>query len=107
MRVYWIAGLLMVGACAQASPPMEMADGSYLISARAAPARGGTAGAYEEAHKQATGYCQQAGKRAVLLNASDRDVYQSAGGGYIGPGGGGFSGGTSAWGSANLRFKCV
>lgn len=107
MRVYWIAGLLMVGACAQASPPMEMADGSYAIQARAAPVRGGSTGAYEVAHKDAMVFCQQSGKRAVLLGAQDRDIYQSGGGITWNQYGGAGGGSTMAAGAATLRFRCV
>lgn len=104
--------VLLVGACAQASPPMEVADGSYIINARAAPARGGTAGAYEKAHTDAQTFCAQQSKRAVLQSAQDRDVYQSAyGGAFSGTPTGGYSGamsgGTNAWGSATVRFRCV
>lgn len=107
MRVIAILALLALAACAQATQPMEMADGSYSISARAAPARGGATGAYEVAHKDAMAFCQQKGKRAVLLGGSDRDIYQSAGGGYISPQGGSFGGSTMASGSAMIRFNCV
>lgn len=107
MRAVIIVGLLALGACAQATQPMEAADGTYMISARAAPVRGGATGAYEVAHKDAMAFCQQSGKRAVLVGTNDRDIYQSAGGGYITPQNAGFSGSTMAAGSANIRFRCV
>jgi hypothetical protein len=107
MRAIGLVGFLALGACAMATQPMEMADGSYSISARAAPARGGATGAYEVAHKDAMTFCQQSGKRAVLEGGSDRDIYQSGGGGYISPQGGGFGGSTMAAGSAMIRFRCV
>ena len=107
MRAVVIVGLLALGACAQASQPMEAADGSYMISARAAPVRGGATGAYEVAHKDAMAFCQQSGKRAVLVGADDRDIYQSGFGGSFNKNGGAFGGGTAAAGSANIRFRCV
>jgi hypothetical protein len=107
MRAVLLLGILAIAACAQASPPMEMADGSYAIQARAAPARGGSTGAYEVAHKDAMAFCARSDKRAVLLNAQDRDIYQSSAGGYIGPQGGSFGGSTMAAGAATLRFRCV
>lgn len=108
MRVLIVVGIAaLIGACAQATPPMEMADGTYSISARAAPARGGATGAYEVAHQQAMAFCAKSDKRAVLEGGSDRDIYQSAAGGYIGPQGGSFGGSTMAAGSAMIRFRCV
>lgn len=86
---------------------MEMADGSYSIQARAAPARGGSTGAYEVAHKDAMAFCQQRGKRAVLNSGTDRDVYQSAGAIGWNQYGGGGSAGTFAAGSATINFRCV
>ena len=107
MRFVLVVGLLALGACAQATQPMEAADGSYMISARAAPVRGGATGAYEVAHKDAQAFCQQSGKRAVLIGAADRDIYQSGFGGAVNAQGGAFGGGTNAAGSASIRFRCV
>lgn len=107
MRAVVVVGLLALGACAQASQPMEAADGTYLISARAAPVRGGATGAYEVAHKDAMAFCAKSDKRAVLVGAADRDVYQSSYGGTVTSGGAYFGGGTSAAGSASIRFRCV
>jgi hypothetical protein len=112
MRFQPLMLALVAGACAQASPPMEAADGSFLISARAAPVRGGATGAYEVAYKDAQAFCAQRGQRAVLEGAQDRDIYQSGyGGAFSGTPQGGYSGamggGTSAAGSATIRFRCV
>ena len=107
MRAMVLVGLLALGACAQATQPMEAADGSYMISARAAPVRGGATGAYEVAHKDAMAFCQRSSKRAVLVGSEDRDIYQSGFGGSINQNGGAFGGGTAAAGSANIRFRCV
>lgn len=98
---------VLLGGCAQVSPPMENADGSYLISGRAAPVRGGATGAYEVAFKDAQKFCAQGNRRAVIQNAEDRDIYQTAVGGGWSGGTGGFSGNTLAAGSATLRFRCV
>lgn len=112
MKIQPLVLALVVGACAQATPPMETADGAYLISARAAPVRGGATGAYEVAHKDAMAFCAQRGRRAVLEAAQDRDIYQSGyGGAFSGTAqagySGGIGGGTSAAGSATVRFRCV
>lgn len=112
MRFQPLMAALMLGGCAMATAPMETVDGAYVISARAAPVRGGATGAYDVANKDAQAFCAQRGRRAVLEGAQDRDIYQSGyGGGFSGtPQGGysgGFGGGTSAAGSATIRFRCV
>lgn len=109
MRVLFI--VLAVGGCAVASPVMDTGDGTYMISARAAPARGGATGAQTVAYQDAQQFCAQQGGRPVLIGAQDRDIYQSAiGGGFSGTPtsgySGGFGGGTFAGGSATLRFRC-
>lgn len=114
MRMGWVLlALVTLGACTQASPVMDAGGGTYFVSTRAAPAAGGTTGAYGRAQEEATKFCGQRGDgtHPVLVGAQDRDVYQSAyGGGIVGQPnggfGGGFSGGTNAWGSANVRFRC-
>jgi hypothetical protein len=57
---------------------MKAEGGTYLISARAAPARGGTAGANAIAYNEAQKFCVAKGQRAIVLTANERDVYQSA-----------------------------
>lgn len=92
---------------------METGDGSYFISARAAPARGGTTGAHTVAYKDAQAFCAARGDglRPVLVGSSERDVYQSAGGGGFSfnryGGSGGFGGSSMAAGSVSMRFRCV
>lgn len=86
---------------------MEAEDGTYLISARAAPARGGTAGANSVAWEEAQKFCaSKGGLRAVVVTADERDVYQSSAGGSWNSQGGAVGGGTFAAGSANIRFRC-
>ena len=98
--------VLSLSACATTSGVMEAEGGTYLISARAAPARGGTAGANAVAYEEAQKFCAAKGSRAVVIDAKERDVYQSSAGASWGPSGGSAGGGTFAAGSANLRFKC-
>ena len=99
--------LVLVTGCAMTSGVMEAEDGTYLISARAAPIRGGTAGANAVAYQDAQKFCAAQAKRAVVATAEERDVYQSAFGASWGASGGGAGGGTFAAGNANLRFRCV
>lgn len=93
---------LLLTGCATTSGVMEGEGGTYLISARAAPARGGTAGANQVAYEEAQKFCAGKGGRAIVINASERDVAQ---GGFVGSGGS-FGGGIGAAGNAALRFRC-
>lgn len=97
---------MLLSACATTSGVMQAEGGSYLISARAAPARGGTAGANAIAYEEAQKFCAAKGAKAVVIDAKERDVYQSSAGASWGPSGGSAGGGTFAAGSVNLRFKC-
>ena len=94
--------LLLLGGCTSASPVMETSDGSYMVSARAAPAAGGATGAQTHAYKQAQAYCAAMDKKPVVVGTNDRDVYQ----GGVGGSAYGFGGGMSAAGEAKLRFRC-
>lgn len=112
-QVIVLAGASIVVGCATASPAMDMGDGTYLISARAAPARGGATGAMTVAHEDERKFCAQQGDglRPIVVGAQDRDIYQSSiGGGFSGTPTGGYSGGfggsTMAAGSVNMRFRC-
>jgi hypothetical protein len=107
-----IAGVLVAAAatgCAMASPVMDAGDGNYLISARAAPARGGATGAQTVAYGDAQKFCAQKGdgSHPVVVNTQERDIYQSSFGGGFNQYGGGFSGGTMAAGAVNFRFRCA
>jgi len=102
-----VVGLSLIAGCATTSGVMEAEGGTYIISARAAPARGGTAGANAVAYEEAQKFCAAKGSRAVLVDAKERDVYQSAGGASWNSYGGSAGGGTFAAGSATIRFKCV
>ena len=94
--------------CAMSSDVMDTGNGTYMISARAAPIRGGAAGANDVAYHDAQKFCSQqgAGLHAIVITAADRDVYQSSFGGSWGPHGGGVGGGAFAAGGTNLRFRC-
>ena len=85
---------------------MEAEDGTYLISAHAAPVRGGAAGASGVAYNDAQKFCEAKGKRAIVLTAQERDVYQGSTSSAWNTSGGFSSGGVFAAGNANLHFKC-
>jgi hypothetical protein len=93
--------------CAMTSQVMDADNGTYMISAAASPIRGGAAGANSVAYDEAQRFCGQKGMHPIVLDAADRDVYQSSFGGSFNQYGGGFGGGTFAAGRTNLRFKCA
>jgi hypothetical protein len=97
-------GALALFGCAITSGVMDAGDGTYLISAHAAPVRGGATGANSIAYQDAQKFCAQkgVGLHAIVIDASERDVYQ----GSVGGSGGSFSGGVFAAGNSNLRFRC-
>lgn len=95
-RAIGLALALAMGGCATASPVMDLGDGSYTISAQAAPARGGATGATSYAFEKAQTFCAPA--RPILVNAQERDLQQ----GSIGP----YGGGVYNAGSTTLRFRC-
>lgn len=104
MKTTAIAVLMMcLTGCTTTSGVMEAEGGVYLISGSAAPAAGGAAGAQKVAHEEAMAFCAKKGRRAVVLDARDRDVYQSS----FGASGGTAAGGTYAAGRANLAFRCA
>jgi len=91
-----------LGACAMTSSVMDTGNGTYMISAHAAPIRGGAAGANQVAYQDASTFCAQHGAHAVVLAADSRDVYQgSFGASQTFAGGGVF-----AAGNTDLHFRC-
>jgi hypothetical protein len=86
------ASVILISGCAMTSGVMEAEGGTYLISARAAPIRGGTVGANAVAYDDAQKFCAGDAKRAIVLTAQERDVYQSSMGASWGTSGG-FAGG--------------
>ena len=104
-----LASTMLAGACASSTPVMDTGDGTYMVSARAAPARGGATGAQTVAYQEAQKFCAQQGDglRPIVIGNQDRDIYQSSVGGGFNQYGGGFSGSTMAAGSASLRFRCA
>ena len=103
--------LLVVGAsvvaCATRSDVMDTGNGTYMISAHAAPVRGGAAGANKVAYADAKAFCQKkGGMHAVVIDANARDVYQASYGGTAGPSGGAFGGGVFAAGNVDMHFRC-
>jgi hypothetical protein len=105
-----IAGALalaaIVSACAMTSNVMDTGNGTYMISAHAAPIRGGAAGANDVAYNAANDFCVKRGGHAVVLSANARDVYQGSYGGSFNSSGGGFGGGVFAAGNTDLHFRC-
>ena len=94
-----LAGVLALTACADATPVMDAGNGTYFISAAAAPLRGGTMGAHSVAYGDAQKFCAQKGLKPVLVGTDERDVYQGGISGY---------GGTMyAAGTVNMRFRCA
>src|SRR5688572_4113048 len=90
---------LTLGGCAMASDVMDTGNGTYLISARASPARGGAAGANQVAYKDAQAFCSAKGLRPIVITADSRDSTQASFGGS----GGAFGGGVFQAGNADLR----
>lgn len=97
---------LSLTSCATTSGVMEAENGTYIISARAAPVRGGTVGANSLAYEEAQKFCVAKGGRAVVIDAKERDVYQSSAGASWSAYGGSAAGGKFAAGNATLRFTC-
>jgi hypothetical protein len=90
------------------SDVMDAGNGTYMISAHAAPVRGGAAGANDVAYKDANKFCAaKDGSHAVVVTANDRDVYQGSVGGSWNGSGGSFGGGVFAAGNTTLRFRCA
>jgi hypothetical protein len=100
------AGAFLVG-CATVSEVMEAEGGTYLISARASVLRGSTAGANSLAYEEAQKFCAHKGQRAVVVTASERDVYHSSAAVGWNASGGTGSAYTGASGAVNLRFRCL
>lgn len=109
MKLQYLAiiGFIWLTGCATTSGVMEMADGTYVISAKADVFRGGTAGANAVAFEEAQNFCATAKGRAVIVNQQERDVYQGSGTAAINQYGGFASNSFSAGGSASIRFRCV
>src|SRR5690242_17267948 len=108
MRSAMLVVVLALGAsgCAMTSDVMDAGDGTYLISAHASAVRGGATGANSIAYQDAQKFCGQRGQHAIIVNANERDVYQSSMGGSWSWQGGSFAGGTFASGNVDLRFRC-
>jgi hypothetical protein len=103
-----VLGALSMVACAMTSRVMDAGDGIYLISAHASAVRGGATGANTIAYDDAQKFCAEKGQglHAIVVDAQERDVYQSSVGGAWGKSGGGFGGGSVAAGNVNFRFRC-
>jgi hypothetical protein len=99
-----VAGIiLLLSGCAMTSGVMDTGNGTYMISAHAAPIRGGAAGANQVAYQDANAFCAKQSAHAVVLTADARDVYQ----GSFGASNGFAAGGVFAAGNTDLHFKCA
>ena len=103
-----LALALAPSGCAMASDPMDSGDGVYMISAHASAIRGGATGANELEYSKAKQFCvaKGSGLHPVLVNDTERDVYQSSFGGSWNTDGGSGGGGSSAAGNVYVYFKC-
>jgi hypothetical protein len=101
-------GVISLSGCAMTSDLMDGGDGTYLISAHASAIRGGATGANSIAYEDAQKYCARKGQglHAIVVDAKERDVYQSSAGGSWNQSGGSFGSGTLAAGNVNFRFRC-
>jgi hypothetical protein len=90
------------------SDVMDAGNGTYMISSHASAIRGGATGANSIAYQDAQKFCAQQGPglHAIVIDAAERDVYQSSYGGSFNQSGGSFGGGKFASGNVNLRFRC-
>jgi hypothetical protein len=102
-----IAAAPLLAGCAMTSGVMEAEGGTYMISAHAAPARGGAAGATQAAYSDAQKFCAGQGKRPIVLTAQERDINQGGMASSWNTSGGFIGGGVAAAGNANLHFKCA
>lgn len=110
MTRWWLSGALIafvtcaLSGCAMTSDVMDMGNGVYMISAHAAPIRGGETGAQDVAYSDANKYCQDhaPGQHAIVVDSQGRDVYQ----GSIGWNQYGGGGGIFAAGNVTMRFRC-
>lgn len=93
--------LVSVGACTTVSPVMDGGNGTYLVSAGAAPAAGGPATAQRLAYRAANSYCAAhiAGSHAVILTENLRAQSRLIVGAY--------GGGTVEAGGDGVRFRCA
>jgi hypothetical protein len=96
------AAVIALSGCAMTSGVMDTGNGTYMVSAHAAPIRGGAAGANGVAYNDANAFCQARGLHAVVIDAAARDVYQAS----IAGSGAGFGGGVFAAGNTDMHFKC-
>jgi uncharacterized membrane protein YgcG len=102
--IVWAATSVALCGCAMSSDVMDAGNGTYMISAHAAPIRGGATEADSVAYQDANRFCARKtpGTHAIVVDSRERDVYQ----GSFGGSGGSFGGGVFASGNANLRFRC-
>ena len=106
LQIAVVLGVMALAGCETATPVMDAGDGTYLISARAAPVRGGATGAQTVAYTDAQKFCAQKGDglHPIVVTTQERDIYQSSFGGGFNQYGGGV-GSTMAAGAVNFRFR--
>jgi hypothetical protein len=66
----WICGSSLAGGCSMNYGVMKVGPDTYEVSAVAAPARGGVAGAHEKADEAASQKCQSLGKTRTVTNVT-------------------------------------
>jgi hypothetical protein len=76
LQIAAMLGAVALAGCATATPVMDAGDGTYLISARAAPVRGGATGAQTVAYTDAQKFCAQKGDglHPIVCHAPPRAV---------------------------------
>lgn len=103
-----LVALLPLAACAGSSDVMDVGNGNYMVSSHANHLAGGASGAFSEGYKTANKYCavHRPGTHAIVVNERENTTYRSIYNGGWNQNGGGFSGGTSEIGHADLIFRC-
>jgi hypothetical protein len=74
LQIAVVLGVVALAGCATASPVMDAGDGTYLISARAAPVRGGATGAQTVAYNDAQKFCAQRGMAFTQSSSTPRNA---------------------------------
>ena len=70
-----VCGCLLAGGCAMSYDVVKVGPDTYLVSAVAAPARGGIDGARQKADETAAEKCQSLGKSPMVTNINTVHEY--------------------------------
>jgi hypothetical protein len=79
MRTWILVLAAMLPGCAMTYDTLQVGPNRYQVSAVAAPARGGIAGAQERATEAAAKKCVDAGKSLNVLNVDTGHEFPAAG----------------------------